>query len=116
MLEICRKIMMLGQFSLQIHGARHERNGTALFAVVQSGGVHTWVEFSSSPLDRVHWYNHRRLLDPLGYLPPTELGAAYFDQLHEAAIAAWLKQISLREIRGGSLAASVVVLLMRTKS
>ena len=38
--EICSKIMVLVQTAPQIHGARHERNDTAVFAVVQSGGVH----------------------------------------------------------------------------
>ena len=38
--EICSKIMVLVQTAPQIHGARHERNHSAVFAVVQSGGVH----------------------------------------------------------------------------
>jgi len=33
------------------------------------------VEFAT--LDWVHWFNHERLLEPLGYLPPAE-----FEQLH----------------------------------
>ena len=39
-LEICSKIMVLVQTAPQIHGARHERDHSAVFAVVQSGGVH----------------------------------------------------------------------------
>ena len=38
--EICSKIMVLVQTAPQIHGARHERNHSAVFAIVQSGGVH----------------------------------------------------------------------------
>ena len=38
--EICSKIMVLVQTAPQIHGARHERDHSAVFAVVQSGGVH----------------------------------------------------------------------------
>ena len=38
--QICSKIVVLGQFTLQIHGARHERNDTVLYPVVQSGDVH----------------------------------------------------------------------------
>ena len=36
----------------------------------------------------VHWYNHRRLLEPIGYAPPAQSETAYFTQLHEASIAA----------------------------
>ena len=38
--EICSKIMVLVQTAPQIQGARHERDHSAVFAVVQSGGVH----------------------------------------------------------------------------
>ena len=44
------------------------------------------VEFAT--LEWVHWYNHRRLLGPIGYIPPAEKEAHYFSQLLEPAIAA----------------------------
>jgi len=34
------------------------------------------------------WFNHRRLLEPIGNIPPTELEQAYYRQLEESAIAA----------------------------
>ncbi|HWU76959.1 MAG TPA: IS3 family transposase [Rhodanobacter sp.] len=39
-------------------------------------------------LDWVHWFNHHRLLGPIGNIPPAEAEAAYYRQqtaLHEAA-------------------------------
>jgi hypothetical protein len=29
----------------------------------------------------VDWFNHRRLLEPIGYLPPAEYEAQYYEQL-----------------------------------
>jgi Transposase and inactivated derivatives len=31
-------------------------------------------------LDWVHWYNHKRLLGPIGHIPPAEAEAAYYRQ------------------------------------
>ncbi|SEJ13025.1 Integrase core domain-containing protein [Azotobacter beijerinckii] len=36
----------------------------------------------------VDWYNHRRLLEPIGNIPPAEAEAAYYQQLDESALAA----------------------------
>jgi putative transposase len=36
------------------------------------------VEFAT--LEWVAWYNHWRLLEPLGYVPPAELEKAYYDR------------------------------------
>ena len=36
----------------------------------------------------VDWYNNRRLLEPIGNIPPAEAEAAYFAALEETAIAA----------------------------
>ena len=35
-----------------------------------------------------HWYNHKRLLGPIGYVPPAEAEAAYYQQPTERAKAA----------------------------
>lgn len=40
------------------------------------------VEFAT--LDWVDWFNHRRLLEPIGYVPPAEYEAEYYAQ---AAVA-----------------------------
>jgi putative transposase len=36
------------------------------------------VEFAT--LDWVDWFNHRRLLEPIGYVPPAEYEAGYYEQ------------------------------------
>jgi transposase InsO family protein len=34
-------------------------------------------------LQWVHWFNHQRLLEPIGYIPPAEAEANYWRQLAE---------------------------------
>jgi putative transposase len=41
------------------------------------------VEFAT--LDWVDWFNHRRLLEPIGYVPPAEYEAHYYEQLRGPA-------------------------------
>ncbi len=33
------------------------------------------------------WFNHRRLLEPIGYLPPAEVEADYYRQITESTMA-----------------------------
>jgi transposase InsO family protein len=44
------------------------------------------VEFAT--LEWVHWFNNKRLLEPIGNIPPAEAEARYYAQLDEPAIAA----------------------------
>jgi len=44
------------------------------------------VEYAT--LEWVDWFNHRRLLEPIGNIPPAELELAYYRQLEESAMAA----------------------------
>jgi len=37
-------------------------------------------------LEWVSWFNHHRLLEPLGYIPPAEAEANYYEQLSGQAI------------------------------
>ncbi len=41
-----------------------------------------------APLTWVDWFNHRRLLGPIGNIPPAEAEIRYYQQLSESAIAA----------------------------
>ena len=41
------------------------------------------VEYAT--LEWVDWFNHRRLLSPIGDVPPVEFEQAYYDQLNESA-------------------------------
>lgn len=47
---------------------------------------HDDVEWAT--LNWVDWFNHRRLLEPIGNIPPAEAEAAYYSQTNELAIAA----------------------------
>lgn len=38
-------------------------------------------------LEWVSWFNHHRLLEPLGYIPPAEAQASYYQRLSEQAIS-----------------------------
>ena len=44
------------------------------------------VEFAT--LEWVHWFNNRRLLGPIGNIPPAEAEANFYAQLAETGIAA----------------------------
>jgi putative transposase len=39
-------------------------------------------------LDWVDWFNNRRLLEPIGNIPPAEFESMYYHQLEESAAAA----------------------------
>jgi transposase InsO family protein len=52
-------------------------------------------EVEYATLERVDWFNHRRLLEPIGYIPPAELEATYGTKETPASIDQ-LKQPSLR--------------------
>jgi putative transposase len=44
------------------------------------------VEFAT--LEWVDWFNHRRLLEPIGNIPPAEAEARYYAQIVGPAMAA----------------------------
>jgi putative transposase len=52
-------------------------------------------EVEYATLEWVDWFNHRRLLEPLGYVPPTEFEAAFWRE-GDPSDPARLKQPSLR--------------------
>jgi transposase InsO family protein len=52
------------------------------------------VEFAT--LEWVDWFNNRRLLEPIGNIPPRELEEMYYSNLENPAEVAGLKQTSLR--------------------
>jgi len=45
-------------------------------------------EVEYATLEWVDWFNHRRILEPIGDVPPAEFEQAYYDQLEGQAIAA----------------------------
>ena len=54
-------------------------------------------------LEWVSWFNHHRLLEPIGYLAPAEAEANHDRQIHAQARMAWLRRRRLLDIRGSSL-------------
>jgi transposase InsO family protein len=52
-------------------------------------------EVEYATLEWVDWFNHRRLLEPIGHLPPAEFEAAYQRQ-DDPSYSVRLKQPSLR--------------------
>ena len=58
------------------------------------------IEFAT--LEWVDWFNNRRLLEPIGFIPPAEAEERYFAMLNDPAMAASFKQNGLRQSRSGS--------------
>ncbi len=58
------------------------------------------VEFAT--LEWVEWFNNRRLLEPIGNIPPAEAEACYYKQFETHAMAASLNETSLRQTRRDS--------------
>jgi len=54
-------------------------------------------------LEWVDWFNNRRLLEPIGNIPPAEAEANFYAALETEAMAAQLTEISLRQTRRGSM-------------
>ena len=50
----------------------------------------------------VDWFNNRRLLEPIGNIPPAEAEANFYEALERETLAAQLTKISLRQTRRGS--------------
>ena len=56
-------------------------------------------------LEWVSWFNHHRLLEPIGYIPPAEAEANYYRQLASqvSMVVACLQPTGLHDSRGGSV-------------
>jgi transposase InsO family protein len=54
----------------------------------QQGPWRTIEDVEFATLNWVDWFNNRRLLEPIGNVPPAELEAAYYEQQQGSAIAA----------------------------
>jgi hypothetical protein len=59
------------------------------------------VEYAT--LEWVDCFNNRRLMEPIGNIPPAEAEARYYAQSDELAMVARLKPNSLRQTRRGSV-------------
>jgi transposase InsO family protein len=59
------------------------------------------VEYAT--LEWVDWFNNRRLLEPIGNIPPAEAEERYYAMLDDTPMAAQFNPNGLRQSRGGSL-------------
>ena len=62
------------------------------------------VEFAT--LEWVDWFNNRRLLEPIGNIPPAEFEAMYVQTQESPTMEVGLNEPSLRRTRGGSVGQS----------
>jgi hypothetical protein len=53
-------------------------------------------------LEWIDWFNNHRLREPIGNIPPAKAEANFYAALERPDLAAWLRQISLRQTRRGS--------------
>lgn len=60
-------------------------------------------------MEWVDWFNHRRLLEPIGYLPPAELEEIFY-RGEVSAEEAGLKQLSLH-LKPGRFSSEQIELL-----
>lgn len=56
--------------------------------VIEHQSWQTLEAVEMATLNWQHWYNHKRLLGPIGYIPPAEAETAYYQQFSEQANAA----------------------------
>jgi len=47
-----------------------------------------WRSFGAATLEWVDWFNHRRLLEPIGNIPPAEAEEQYYAMIEHPAMAA----------------------------
>ena len=63
-------------------------NGLYKAAVIHRKSWQGLETVEGATLTWVDWFNHRRLLEPMGYMPPAEAEAASYRRLTESAMAA----------------------------
>ena len=68
-----------------------------------STSVRTFETVAFATLTWFDWFNNRRLLEPIGSIPPAEAEERYYAMLDEPAMPALLKRNRLRETRRGSI-------------
>lgn len=95
--------------SSTLHLKRHQRSGRDRHRPVKTNAIHPRDPrrnadyVACAPLEWVDWFNHRRVLQPIGDIPPAEMEQAHSGQLQESARAVWLKPGTRRENQGDSV-------------
>ncbi len=63
-------------------------NGLYKAEIIHRSSWKNLQEVELATLDWVDWFNQRRLLEPIGNIPPAEAEANYYRQTRELAMAA----------------------------
>ena len=61
---------------------------TEIIRAVVPGGISNTLNFAT--LEWVDWWNRRRLLEPIGNIPPAKFEQLYYEQSHAPAMVAGL--------------------------
>ena len=69
-----------------IAAKRHERRG--LISIYRRGPWRSFEAVEFATLEWVDWFNNRRLLEPIGNIPPAEAEERYYAILEKPAMAA----------------------------
>lgn len=95
-----RFLNVLDEIPSQEPFARLRRSAHALLMLsdktVKRSGISPFTVGNTVPIDEVeyatlswvHWFNHKRLLEPIGDMPPVEKETMYYQQLEGSAEAA----------------------------
>ncbi|WP_229583030.1 integrase core domain-containing protein, partial [Paracoccus sp. S-4012] len=79
-------------------------NGLFRAEVIHRRGPWRSVEaVEHATLEWVDWFNHRRLLEPIGSIPPAQAEANFYAAMDTPVMAASLRPTGLRETRCGSI-------------
>ena len=84
-------------------------NGLFKAKVIHRNGP--WRSFDAVEYTTLEWadrFNSRRLLEPIGSIPPAQAEANFYAALERSDMAAWLRQISLPQTRHGSMLPDLV--------
>lgn len=86
---------------------RIKRRGVEMRLVIEGAGTRSATvapALVKAVVRARRWFNNRRLLEPIGNIPPAEAEARYYALSRETAIAARLTQNGLRQSRRSSVA------------
>lgn len=98
----CRSPLAQDRFRTSIDGPDHLHISERWTAMRRRGPWRNLEAVESATLEWVDRFNHHRLVQLIGKIPPAKAEARYYAAQRELALAARLKLANLRQNRGGS--------------